>query len=158
MMSIQALQGQAQSVGQYQIRKQTEDQKAEQVQVQQAVQEAVQVDEYDAANPVGEEAEGIYSVSYDEDGSLKVSYTQPAAKGEAGGGAQAGGASQSAESTETDDDTETIEEEIEKLKKQRDEIKQQLNKEQDEDVKKALRAQLQLIEAQIAQKTAQLNS
>ena len=157
MMSIQALQGQAQSVGQYQIRKQTEEQKAEQVQAQQAVQEAVQVDEYDAANPVGEEAEGIYSVSYDEDGSLKVSYTQPAAKGEAGG-AQAGGASQSAESTETDDDTDTIEEEIEKLKKQRDEIKQQLNKEQDEDVKKALRAQLQLIEAQIAQKTAQLNS
>ena len=157
MMSIQALQGQAQSVGQYQIRKQTEEQKAEQVQAQQAVQEAVQVDEYDAANPVGEEAEGIYSVSYDEDGSLKVSYTQPTAKGEAGG-AQAGGASQSAESTETEDDTETIEEEIEKLKKQRDEIKQQLNKEQDEDVKKALRAQLQLIEAQRAQKTAQLNS
>ncbi|MBQ7543366.1 MAG: hypothetical protein IJT02_00300 [Synergistaceae bacterium] len=150
MMSIQALQGQAQSVGQYQIRKQTEEQKAEQVQVQQAVQEVAQSDEYDTANPVGEEAEGIYSVSYDEDGNLKVSYTQPAAKGEAS--QSAGGAAQSS------DDTDTIEEEIEKLKKQRDEIKQQLNREQDEDVKKALRAQLQLIEAQIAQKTAQLKS
>ena len=151
-MSIQALQGQVQNSAVYQIHKKAEAQNAEQVQAEQAVQEiAQQSDEYDKANPVGEEAEGIYSVSYDEDGNAKVKYTQPAAKSE-GAGVQAAG------DTRSSDSTDSIEEEIEKLKKQRDQITQQLNKSQDEDEKKALRAQLQMIEAQIAQKTAQLQS
>lgn len=162
-MSIQALQGQAQNSGVYQIHKKTEAQNAEQVQAQQAVQAgeaAVQSDEYDKAAVIGEEAEGIYSVSYDEEGNVKVSYTQPSGKTESGeaqasGGAQSGGVQ--AASTEEDDNSD-IEDEIEALKKQRDQIKQQLNKEQDEDTKKSLRAQLQMIEAQIAQKTAELKS
>ena len=146
-MSIQALQGQ--NIGVYQIRKSEELREAGQVQAEQAVQEvAAQSDEYDKANPVGEEAEGIYSVTYDEDGQAKVKYTQPGAKAEAAGSQAAVPAS-----SESSDSTE---QEIEALKKQRDQIKQQLNKSQDEEEKKALRAQLQMIEAQIAQKTAQL--
>lgn len=148
-MSIQSIQSQAQNTELYQIHKKTEAQTTEQVQSEQIVQEVPQTDEYDKANPVGEEAEGIYSVSYDEDGSLKVDYKQPAAKSEGAG--QAAGGTQSAEST---DDTE---EEIEQLKRQRDQIKQQLNKEKDEEARKVLRTQLQAIEAQIAQKTAELN-
>ena len=147
-MSIQALQIQAQNSGAYQIHKKTE--ALDQVQAEQAVlavQEAAQQgDEYDKDNPVGTEAEGIYSVTYDEDGSVKVNYTQPS------GNVQGAGDSQATSSTDS------IEAEIERLKKQRDEIKQQLNKAQDEDTKKALRAQLQMIEAQIAQKTAELKS
>lgn len=143
MMSIQALQAQGSSV--YQIRKREE--VAGQVQEAQAVQEVEQQsDEYDKANPVGEEAEGIYSVTYDSEGKAQVKYTQPGVKAEAGGAAA---------STESSDSTE---QEIEALKKQRDKIKQQLNKSRDDDEKKALRAQLQMIEAQIAQKTAELNS
>ena len=149
-MSIQALQGQVQSDAAYQIHKRTEVHDAGQVQAEQSVQEvAAQSDEYDKANPVGEEAEGIYSVTYDSDGEAKVKYTQPAAKS----GSEGAQASEETASTSSSDDTE---EEIEKLKKQRDQIRQQLNKEQDENVKKSLRAQLQAIEAQIAQKTAQL--
>ena len=156
-MSIQALQAATQDSGIYQIHKKTEAQNTEQVQSEQVVQEVPQTDEYDKANPVGEEAEGIYSVSYDEDGSLKVDYKQPASKqegaGQAGGGQAAGG--QAVNSTDSDDDTE---EEIEKLKQQREQIKQQLNKEKDEDTRKVLRTQLQAIEAQIAQKTAELKA
>ena len=156
-MSIQALQATTQDSGIYQIHKKTEAQNTEQVQSEQVVQEVPQTDEYDKANPVGEEAEGIYSVSYDEDGSLKVDYKQPASKqegaGQAGGGQAAGG--QAVNSTDSDDDTE---EEIEKLKQQREQIKQQLNKEKDEDTRKVLRTQLQAIEAQIAQKTAELKA
>ena len=153
-MSIQALQATTQDSGIYQIHKKTEAQNTEQVQSEQVVQEVPQTDEYDKANPVGEEAEGIYSVSYDEDGSLKVNYKQPASKQEGAG--QAGGV-QAGGSSETDSSSQT-EKEIEELKRQRDQIRQQLNKEQDEDVKKSLRAQLQMIEAQIVQKTAQLKS
>ena len=153
-MSIQALQGQ--SSGVYQIRKREEVQEAGQVQAEQVVQEVVQQsDEYDKANPVGEEAEGIYSVTFDSDGHATVKYTQPGAKAEAAEGAQASGA---AAVSDNSDSTDSTEEEIEALKKQRDQIKQQLNKSQDEEEKKALRAQLQMIEAQIAQKTAELNS
>ncbi len=147
-MSIQSIQSQAQNAELYQIHKKTEAQNTEQVQSEQAAQEVPQTDEYDKANPVGEEAEGIYSVSYDDDGTLKVDYKQPAAKSEGAG--QAAGGTQSAEST---DDTE---EEIEQLKRQRDQLKQQLNKEKDEEARKVLRTQLQAIEAQIAQKTAEL--
>lgn len=165
-MSIQALQAQVQDAGVYQIHKKTEAQAAEQSASQQNVnvQEVpAQTDEYDKANPVGQEAEGVYSVSYDEDGNMKVDYKQPSSGAQASGeGAQAGqsggaGAAGAAQDTSSTDDDET-EKEIEKLKKQRDQIKQQLNKAQDEDTKKALRSQLQAIEAQIAQKTAQLNS
>ena len=153
-MSIQNIQSSTQNSELYQIRKQTESQQAEQVQAQQNVQEiSTQNDEYDKAVTVGEEPEGIYSVSYDEDGTLKVNYTQPAAKSDV---KASGGAVQSAESSE--DSSEDIEKEIEQLKKQRDQIKQQLNKEKDEEVKKSLRVQLQAIEAQIAQKTAQLQA
>ena len=156
-MSIQNIQSTAQNPELYQIHKKTEAQNTEQLQEQQIVQEVVQSDEYDTANPVGEEPEGIYSVSYDDEGNLQVNYTQPGEKAEAKteGTPSAGGTGQASaanESEESDDDTE---EEIEKLKKQRDQIKQQLNKEQDEDVKKSLRAQLQMIEAQIAQLTSQ---
>ena len=153
-MSIQNIQTSTQNNELYQIRKRTEAQNAEQVQAQQAVQEVVQSDEYDKANKLGEEPEGIYSVSYNDDGSVKVSYTQPASKsGAQSGAAQNAGGTQAVSSTsKSDDDTEK---KIEKLKKQRDQIKQQLNKAQDEDTKKALRAQLQAIEAQIAQLTAQ---
>ena len=143
-MSIQSIQSQAQNAELYQIHKKTEAQNTEQVQLEQAAQEVPQTDEYDKANPVGEEAEGIYSVSYDDDGTLKVDYKQPGTAGQAAGGTQ------SAEST---DDTE---EEIEQLKRQRDQLKQQLNKEKDEEARKVLRTQLQAIEAQIAQKTAEL--
>ena len=156
-MSIQSVQSQAQNASAYQIHKtnkEAEAQATEQVQSEQAVQQVQQADEYDKANPVGTEAEGVYSVSYDEDGNMKVNYSQPSGKSDvqAGetGGAQAGGESSSA------GDTDSIEDEIECLKKQRDQIKQQLNKAQDEEMKKALRTQLQMIEAQIAQKTAQL--
>ncbi|MBR1419072.1 MAG: hypothetical protein IJ576_08925, partial [Synergistaceae bacterium] len=34
-------------------------------------------DEYDKDNPVGEKAEGIYSLEHDENGNLKIAYTQP---------------------------------------------------------------------------------
>ena len=153
-MSIQSVQSQVQNAAAYQIHKKAEAQATEQVQAEQQVQQIQQADEYDKANPVGTEAEGVYSVSYDDDGNMKVSYSQPSGKSDvqAGetGGAQAGGDASSA------GDTDSIEDEIERLKKQRDQIKQQLNKAQDEEMKKALRTQLQMIEAQIAQKTAQL--
>ena len=159
-MSIQNIQNTQQNSELYQIHKKTEAQNSEQLQAEQqaaSVQAIPQSDEYDTANPVGEEPEGIYSVSYDDEGNLQVNYTQPAGKSDskAEGTPSAGGTPQALaaeESEESDDDTE---EEIEKLKKQRDQIKQQLNKEQDEDVKKSLRAQLQMIEAQIAQLTSQ---
>ena len=165
-MSIQNIQSTAQNSELYQIHKKTEAHNEEQLQAEQQasqVQVIQQSDEYDTANPVGEEAEGIYSVSYDDEGNLQVNYIQPGgnssskAEGVSSGGSagQASAAEAAEESEESDDDTE---EEIEKLKKQRDQIRQQLNKEQDENVKKSLRAQLQMIEAQIAQLTSQQNS
>ena len=158
-MSIQNIQSQIQNTEQYKIRAKSESQQAEEIQAQQAAQEIQQqVDEYDKANPVGEEVEGIYSVSHDEEGKLKIDYKQPESnkqtmsvkaneKTEDAG--KAGGAAPIATNTDEDED------EIEKLKKQRDSIKQQLNNESDERVKSQLRAQLQLIEMQIALKSAE---
>ena len=158
-MSIQSIQGSTQSNELYQIHKKSELQQAEQEQLQ--AQEVTQTDEYDKDNPVGQEAEGVYSVSYDDEGNLKVNYTQPGEKSgtQSSGNAQsAGGTGQvsGTEESDSDSDDDSTEEKIEELEKQRDQIKQQLNKEQDEDVKKSLRAQLQAIEAQITQLTAQL--
>ncbi len=162
-MSIQNIQPQIQNTEQYKIRAKSESQQAEEIQAQQAAQEVQQqVDEYDKANPVGEEVEGIYSVSQDEEGKLKIDYKQPESnkqtmsvkaneKTEDAG--KAGGAAPVATNTDEDDDDD--EEEVEKLKKQRDSIKQQLNNESDERVKSQLRAQLQLIEMQIALKSAE---
>ena len=159
-MSIQNISSGVQNSELYQIRKRTDEQKVEQSQQAALSTEQVQADEYDKANPIGEEVEGIYSVSHDEDGNLKVDYKQPASKSDdtgnsqgsgakSQGSGQAGGAqaTSSTESESEDDDDE--EEEIEKLKRQRDQIKQQLNRETDEKVKSQLRAQLQNIEMQI---------
>ena len=173
-MSVQNIQTSIQSNEQYKIRKQTEAQQAEELQEQlqqaeQTAQEIRQVDVYDKENPVGEEVEGIYSVSHDESGNLKIDYKQPTSKskdtgeksstmtvkaneksGEAKGGAAPAAASNTEESSDSEDD----EEELEKLKQQRDAIKQQLNRAADEDTKAALRAQLQAIEVQIALKSS----
>ena len=92
-MSVSNIQSEIQNAEQYKIRKQTEAKQAEELQAQQIqpVQKVQQVDEYDKANPVGEEAEGIYSVSHDDNGNLKVNYVQPGEKSEkagvSGGGA-----------------------------------------------------------------------
>lgn len=163
-MSIQNISSGVQNSELYKIRRQTEEQKAEQAQQAALSTEQVQADEYDKANPIGEEVEGIYSVSHDEDGNLKVDYKQPASKSDdtansqgsgakSQGAGQAGG-TQATSSTENEDDDD---EELEKLKKQRDQIKQQLNRETDEKVKAQLRAQLQNIEMQIALKSSQSN-
>ena len=172
-MSVNNIQANVQNTEQYKIRKQTETKQAEELQSQiqqaeQAAQEIRQVDEYDKANPVGEEVEGIYSVSHDEAGNLKIDYKQPTSKtedsqekketmavkaneksNEPKGGAAPTATSSTDESSDDDDD-----DELEKLKEQRDSIKQQLNREVDENVKAALRAQLQSIEMQIALKSS----
>ena len=150
-MSIQSIQGSTQNTELYQIHKQTESQQAEQAQFEQVTQ----TDEYDKANPVGEEVEGVYSVAYDDEGGLKVNYTQP---GEKSGTQSSGGTVQAASPQESDSEDDSTEEKIEELKRQRNQIKQLLNKEKDEEVKKTLRTQLQAIEAQIAQLTAQQKS
>ncbi len=136
-MSIQNIQSTVQNTELYQIHKKTEVQDTEQLQEQQAVQEVVQADEYDTANPVGEEVEGIYSVSYDDEGNLQVNYTQPGgnANAKSDGTSSAGRAAPASGTEESEESSDDVEEEIEKLKKQRDQIKQQLNKEKDEDVK-----------------------
>lgn len=175
-MSVNNIQANVQSAEQYKIRKQTETKQAEDLQSQiQQAQEIRQLDEYDKANPVGEEVEGIYSVSHDEDGNLKVNYKQPVSKtensseeketmqvkanekAEKSGGAAPAAASKAEESSESDSDDDDSEEEIEKLKAQRDAIKQQLNRAADEETKAALRAQLQSIEMQIALKSSATN-
>ena len=143
-MSIQNINSSIQNNSeQYQIRKQTETQKVNEVQ-QQPTQEiqTQKIDEYDKNDPVGEEVEGIYSVSNDETGNLKVNYKQPEAKT-----LQPVNVQQSSSSDDSDD-------EIEELKEQRDAIRQQLNRETDEAVKSQLRAQIQSLEVQIALKSA----
>ena len=160
-MSIQNISSAAQNTELYKIRKQTEETKAENIQQVSVSSEQAQTDEYDKANPVGEEVEGIYSVSHDQEGNLKVDYKQPVLKSEAQStsvnaktdGAEKSGGVQAVSSTESE--SEDDEEEIEKLKQQRDAIKQQLNRETDEKVKSQLRAQLQSIEMQIALKSSQ---
>ena len=174
-MSVSNIQANVQSTEQYKIRKQTETKQAEELQqIQQAQQAAVEiqkVDEYDKENPVGEEVEGIYSVSSDESRNLKIDYKQPGSKtsdeketmqvkaNEKTDSAKSAGAAPAAgkteESSESDDDDN--EEELEKLKQQRDVIKQQLNSAADEETKAALRAQLQAIEVQIALKSSETN-
>ena len=67
-----------------------------------------------------------------------------------GGAAPAAKTDESSESDSSDDD----DDELEKLKQQRDAIKQQLNRASDEETKAALRSQLQSIEMQIALKSA----
>ena len=176
-MSVNNIQTNAANIEQYKIRKQNETKQAEELrQVEQAAQQAAQVqqvDEYDKANPVGEQVEGVYSVSHDEAGNLKIDYKQPTSKTEESSensktmavkanektGEAQGGAAPATSSTEesSDDDDDDNEEEIEKLKQQRDAIKQQLNRETDENVKAALRAQLQSIEVQIALKSSGTN-
>ena len=155
-MSISSVTSQVSNAEQYVIRSAKREQTSQPEQQVQQVQQ-VQTDEYDKGNPVGERAEGIYSVSHDDEGRLKVNYTQPSEKttkaeakseaGNAGNGKSAG----SAESSEDD------EEEIERLKKQRDALKAQLNRETDEEVKRTLRLQLQSIEVQIAMKNSGVN-
>ena len=167
-MSIQSVSSQVQSEELYVIRKKSEQvqesaKSAEQVQEQTQVQ-AAQTDTYDKANPVGEEAEGVYSVSHDESGNLTVNY-KPTAKSEAkaesqtsgkteqageGQPAQSGGAAPVTSSSDDDDD-----EELEELKEQRDALRQQLNRAADEETKQALRVQLQSVELQIAMKSAE---
>ncbi len=180
-MSVNNIQANVQSSEQYKIRKQTETKQAEELQSQiqqaeQAAQEIRQLDEYDKAHPVGEEVEGIYSVSHDESGNLKVNYKQPVSKTEdssdeketmqikanekagapksSGEAPAAGKAEESSESESEDDDNE---EEIEKLKAQRETIKQQLNRASDEETKAALRTQLQSLEMQIALKSSSVD-
>lgn len=130
-MNIQSVQ----SAEIYKIRKQSQEQKAEQLSTE---QEQTKVDEYDKANPAGEEVEGIYNVSHDDEGNLKVDYKQPETK-----------ATQAATSIDASED-----DELEELKEQRNVIRQQLNRETDEAVKSQLRVQLQSIEAQIALKSS----
>ena len=174
-MSVSNIQANIQSAEQYKIRKQTEAKQAEElqqiVQAQEAATEIQQLDEYDKENPVGQQVEGIYSVSRDSSGNLKINYTQPTSKTDedsesknmtikanentekAKGGAAPAAASSSEESDSSDDD----DNELEKLKQQRDILKQQLNRESDENVKASLRAQLQAIEVQIALKSSGTN-
>ena len=145
-MSISSITSQVRNAEQYVIRSRESEKSQPEKPVSQSA-ENIQTDEYDSANPVGESAEGIYSVSKDDEGRLKVNYTQPS--GNAGNAKSAG----SAESAESEDD----EEEIERLKKQRDALKAQLNRETDEEVKRVLRVQLQNLESQIAMKSTGVN-
>ena len=156
-MSISSITSQVKNAEQYVIRSAESEKAQSELQVQPV--EPVQTDEYDKANPVGESVEGIYSVSQDDEGNVKVNYTQPSekttkteAKSEAGNAGNAKSAG-SAESAESEDD----EEEIERLKKQRDALKAQLNRETDEEVKRVLRVQLQNLESQIAMKSTGVN-
>ena len=144
MSTIAGVGSQAQSEELYRIRKQTEAVKETQEAQEQSVQ-PVKVDEYDKANPVGEEAEGVYSVSHDEAGNLKVDY-KPTAKSEARmeQPAQSGGSAPVSEASSSDDD-----DELEELKQQRDALKTQLNRAGDEGQKQALRTELQSVEAEI---------
>lgn len=160
-MSVDSIQGNIQQSEQYVIRAKREAQSATQIQEsQKAEQTAAEVDTYDKDNPAGVQAEGVYSVSHDESGNLKVDYIQPAGKSDsteqtqsaetsrAAGKSQpvsAGAGASATSSTSTDDD------ELEELQRQKNEIQQQLNRESDENVKAQLRLQLQNIEAQIIQ-------
>ena len=156
-MSIQNIQNGIQTdLEQYKIRKQNEVKQNEELQEQIQNQEVQQIDEYDKNNPVGEEVEGIYSISHDDDGNLKVNYRQPETKSteaETQGAKPSGNSGGGINASSEDDSTE---DEIEELKEQRDSIKQQLNRETDETVKSQLRAQVQSLEVQIALKSSSL--
>ncbi len=149
-MSIESITSQVKNAEQYVIRSEKSENSE---QVSQDTHQQVQpskTDEYDKANPVGESVEGIYSVSHDEEGTLKVNYTQPNESGRPSG---TGAAPSSSGSTESDDD----DEELERLEEQMKQLKAQLNRETDEEVKQALRVQLQNIETQIAMKSTGVN-
>lgn len=157
-MSIESITSQVKNAEQYVIRSEKEIKNSEQAvssQTSQSIQpvKPVKTDEYDKANPVGESVEGIYSVSHDEEGNLKVNYTQPPEKSS---GANAGAGAAPVASSGTTDSTDS-DEELERLKTQRDALKAQLNRETDEEVKQALRVQLQNVEAQIAMKSTGVN-
>lgn len=151
MSSINSVTSQVSGEELYRIRKQTEAVKTEEVSTQS--QPEIKTDEYDKANPVGETAEGVYSVNHDESGNLKVDY-KPVSKNEDSGQAQkseqkeqpaqSGGSAPVTSSSSDDDD-----DELEELKQQRDTLKAQLNRASDESEKQALRTQLQSVEAEI---------
>ena len=170
IMSVESIQNTAQVSGQYMIRAKREAQSASQAQEsQQAIQNqnvqnesrAAEADTYDKENPAGvfgEKAEGVYSVSHDESGNLRVDYTpksesteesqavteSESPKSNAAPQPSSAGSSSETSSAGSDD-------ELEELQRQKNEIQQQLNREQDENVKAQLRTQLQNIEAQIIQ-------
>lgn len=157
-MSIQSITQQVQDNEQYKIRKQTAErsEQTQQAQAQVKVQaetSSAKTDTYDKANPVGETVEGIYSVSHDSEGNMKVNYTQPIQKqsGNSSGAKASSGTSQVSTSSDDDD-------ELEELKKQEEQLKAQLNRETDEGARQALMTQLQSIEMQIAMKSAGVNS
>ncbi|MBQ6971923.1 MAG: hypothetical protein IJP86_06165 [Synergistaceae bacterium] len=175
-MSVNSIQSGEQASELYTIRARRQEQtvrqaqevsQSQQAQQVQAEQRAAEADTYDKDNPVGVQAEGVYSLSHDEEGNLTISYTRPASKsddteesessqsakaGSSQGGEKASGAgASSAVSSTSSDDDDT---ELDELEQQRDAIRQQLNREQDEAVKAQLRVQLQSIETQIALKSA----
>lgn len=166
-MSINTIQTNAQNNNAelYKIRKNAEAQKTEQAENTAALQENKQVDKYDKANPVGEEVEGIYSVSHDDEGNVKVEYRQPAktdSKSESKTEAKPEAAAKNAEKTGEAQNTEKgvtrmsgssngDDDELEKLKQERIRIRQQLSSEKDEDKKRQLRSELQSIESKILQ-------
>ena len=166
-MSVEGING---NVQQYTIRAKREAQSANQsAESQQAIQNqnvgneprAAEIDSYDKDSPAGIKAEGVYSVSHDESGSLRIDYSpvhEESEKSQADSESESSksngrlkteqpkssGTSQSESSTSSDD-------ELEELQRQKNELQQQLNREQDENVKAQLRLQLQNIEAQIMQ-------
>lgn len=164
-MSVESIQNTAQVSEQYTIRAKREAQSASQAkESQQAIQNetrAAEVDAYDKENPAGvfgEKAEGVYSVSHDESGNLRVDY---APKSESTEESQAEAESESPKSnaalqpssagSSSETSSAGSDEELEELQRQKNEIQQQLNRESDENVKAQLRTQLQNIEAQIIQ-------
>ncbi|MBR1657753.1 MAG: hypothetical protein IJ697_04725 [Synergistaceae bacterium] len=160
-MNIQASQSSIQSSEQYRIRANKQEQQAQQIQQEQKIQELKAVDEYDKNNPVGEEVEGIYSVSHDEEGNLKVNYTQPASKSESTQKTESSSSDQKAESKPSSSPVQSSEsssssssdndDEIEELEKQKSALQQKLSRESDEALKAQIRNQIQAVEAEIIQ-------
>lgn len=155
-MSVESIQNTAQVSGQYTIRAKREAQSASQNVSSES--RSAEVDTYDKDNPAGIKAEGVYSVSHDESGNLRVDYTP---KSESTGKSQAVTESESPKSnaapqpssanSSSETSSTSSDDELEELQRQKNEIQQQLNREQDENVKAQLRTQLQNIEAQIIQ-------
>ena len=169
-MSVESIQNTAQVSGQYTIRAKREAQSASQAQEsQQAIQNqnvssesrAAEIDTYDKDNPAGAKAEGIYSISHDDSGNLKIDYVPKSEESES---------NQASEKSNTDSESNaglkaeqpkssgaaqvsstSSDDELEELQRQKNAIQQQLNRESDENVKAQLRTQLQNIEAQIIQ-------
>ena len=172
-MSVENIQNTAQVSEQYTIRAKREAHSTNQVsESQQAIQNqnvsgesrVAEVDTYDKDNPAGVKAEGVYSISHDDSGKLRVDYvpvSEESEKSQAESESESSksnaglkteqpkssgaGSASVASSASSDDD------ELEELQRQKSEIQQQLNREQDENVKAELRVQLQNIEAQIIQ-------